>query len=148
MAEGLDGFEVLDADGMVLGRLAATVAKMLLEGRTIALVNAEKAIITGRRSTVVGRYKVRRGLQDKANPEHSPHWPRRPDLLVKRIIRGMLPYRRARGKSAYGRLRVFIGVPEGLKNVKPIKIEIKSLDEVYSKYVTVEEVSKLLGYTR
>lgn len=148
MDGNLDGYEVVDAEGMVLGRLATAVAKMLIEGKKVALINAEKAIITGNKNTIVARYNVRRNLQNKANPEHSPHWPRRPDLLVKRIIRGMLPYRKPKGKSAYSRLRVFINVPEGLKNVKPITVNVKSLDDVFSKYITVEEVSRLLGYTK
>ena len=89
MRNDLKGYEVIDAENLVLGRMGTSVAKMLMQGRKVAIVNAEKAIITGNRSVIVARYNTRRNLQEKENPEHSPHWPRRPDLLVKRIIRGL-----------------------------------------------------------
>src|SRR5208283_3118888 len=85
-------YVVYDAKDKVLGRLASTVAKELLNGKKVAVVNAERAFITGTKKVIVKRYKVRLNLQEKENPEHSPYWPRRPDMLVRRIIRGMLPY--------------------------------------------------------
>ncbi len=139
-------YVVIDADGAVLGRLGTATAKMLLQGKRVAVINSEKAIITGNWKTTLSRYKTRRGLQEKENPEHSPKWPRRPDFLVKRIVRGMLPYRKPSGKEAYKRLMVFIGVPEELKDTKPIDIKIKSTKDVYSKYSTVSEISGLLGF--
>lgn len=138
--------EVINASGLVLGRLCTTVAKMLLSGKRIAVVNAEKVIITGDRKVIVSRYFVRRNLLEKENPEHSPKWSRRPDFLVKRIIRGMLPYKKPRGKTAYKGLYVFIGIPDELKKVKPIDIKVKSIKDIYIKYTTIDEVSKSLGY--
>ncbi len=142
----LKDVDVIDANGLVLGRLCATVAKMLLSDKDIAVVNAEKAVMTGDKKSIVSRYYVRRNLQEKENPEHSPKWSRRPDFLVKRIIRGMLPYKKSKGKTAFKRLYVFIGTPNELKQEKPIDIKIKSIEDVYTKYMTVGEVSKLLGY--
>ena len=137
---------VIDAEGTVLGRLGTATAKMLLNGNKVAVINSEKAVITGNWKNTLDRYKTRRGLQEKENPEHSPKWPRRPDFLVKRIVRGMLPYRKSTGKEAYKRLRVFVGIPEEFKNAKPIDIKIKGVKEVYSKYTSVKEISGRLGY--
>jgi large subunit ribosomal protein L13 len=139
-------YVVIDAEGAVLGRLGTATAKMLLGGKKVAVINAEKAVITGNWKNTLGKYKTRRGLQEKENPEHSPKWPRRPDFLVKRIVRGMLPYRKPSGKEAYKRLTVFIGVPEELNGAKPIDIKIKGTKEVYSKYSTVNEIAGMLGY--
>lgn len=139
---------VFDAKDKVLGRLASTVAKSLLTGKEIAVVNAEEAVISGNRASIAERYRTRLNLQEKANPEHSPYWSRRPDLLVKRIIRGMLPYNRPRGKSAYRRLRVYIGVPDELKSAKPIEIKTKEPKKIYVGFVRVGELSALLGYDR
>src|SRR5579875_1660977 len=107
---------VFDANDKVLGRLASTAAKNLLQGKSVAVINAENAVISGNKHTIAARYRTRLNLIEKANPEHSPYWSRRPDMLVKRIIRGMLPYNRPRGKSAYRRLKVYIGVPDELRS--------------------------------
>jgi len=145
--ENFNEYEVYDAKDKVLGRLSSIVAKKLLEGKKIAVVNAEKMIITGNRSVIIEKYKTRVNLRERSNPEHSPYWPRRPDLFVKRIIRGMLPYhKKTTGKEAYKRLRVFMGVPEALKNAKIISIDAKSPKDIYSDYMYVSELSEQLGY--
>ncbi len=138
--------EVYDASGMVLGRLASIVAKQLVLGKNVAVVNAGRAVISGKAGVLASRYRTRLNLKESENPEHSPYWSRRPDMLVKRIIRGMLPYRRPKGKEAYSRLRVFTNVPEGLKGTKPVELEMKNPAHIYTGYVTVGELSKLLGY--
>ena len=140
---------VYDGKDKILGRLASTVAKQLLLGKNIAVVNAEQCIISGSKESILSKYKARVDLIEKANPEHSPYWPRRSDLLVKRIIRGMLPYhKKPSGKAAYKRLRVYIGIPEELKGTKPIEIETKNPKELYVSSMKVSEVSKLLGYSK
>ena len=142
-------FIVYDAKDKVLGRLASTVAKDLLKGRSVVVVNADKAFISGSKSAIVARYKVRLGLQEKENPEHSPHWPRRPDMFVRRIIRGMLPYhKKPSGKAAFKRLRVFSGVPAELATRKPAEIKTKEPKSMYVGYLYIGELSKLLGYNR
>jgi large subunit ribosomal protein L13 len=139
-------YDVYDAEGKVLGRLASTVAKQLSQGRTVAVVNASKAVISGNGNVIAARYKIRLNLKESENPEHSPYWSRRPDMLVKRIIRGMLPYRHPKGKAAYRRLRVFMGVPDELKASKPIELNMKDPNRIYTGYITVAELSNLLGY--
>ena len=139
---------VFDADAKVLGRLASTVAKTLLNGKDVVVVNSEKAVISGSKRVIVERYKTRVDLKEKANPEHSPYWSRRPDFLVKRIIRGMLPYRKATGWTAYKRLRVFMGVPEQFSKAKMMEIESKDPKAMYAGHMTVAELSRLLGYDR
>ncbi|MEM0154427.1 MAG: 50S ribosomal protein L13 [Methanothrix sp.] len=137
---------VYDADGQVLGRIASIIAKNLLEGKDIAVVNAEKAIISGKRKPMSAKYRTRLNLQEKENPEHSPYWSRRPDMLFKRIVRGMLPYRRPRGKEAFRKLRVFMGEPEVLKSKDRIKPKIKTGKEIYAGYITLKDLSSTLGY--
>ncbi len=137
---------VLDAKGKVLGRVASNAAKLLLDGNDVILLNAEKAMISGHRRDIVHKYKRKVELKDKANPEHSPYISRRPDFFVKRVIRGMLPYQRPRGKAAFKHLRVYVGVPEGLKDKKTNDIKIKSSKETFEDSITVGELSEFLGY--
>ena len=137
---------VIDCDAKILGRLASHVAKLLLKGNKVVLVNAERSAISGHASGIVAEYKRRVELQDKANPEHSPYWSRRPDFLVKRIVRGMLPYKKAKGKEAYGRLRVYVGIPAEFSKAKFEKVQVKERQEAYESSITVKELSEGLGY--
>ncbi len=140
---------VYDAKDKVLGRLASTVAKELLNGKSVAVINAEKAFISGNKLMIAARYKVRLRLQEKENPEHSPYWSRRPDMLVRRIIRGMLPYhKKPSGKAAYKRLRVYSGVPKELNGHKAIQVETKGPKNMFVGYVYIEDLATTLGHDK
>jgi large subunit ribosomal protein L13 len=142
-------YVVFDAKDKVLGRLASTVAKELLGGKKVAIINAEQSIISGNKKLIKKKYKTRLDLQEKENPEHSPYWSRRPDFLVKRVVRGMLPYhKKTTGRDAYKRLMVFVGTPEAFKGMKPIEIKTKDPKMLYTGYVRVSELSEMLGYQR
>src|SRR5665647_3512969 len=82
---------VIDANGLILGRLASTVAKQLLSGDDkIYIVNAEKAIISGSKAATLREYRETR---ERGATEFGPYFPKRPDRILKRTIRGMLPYK-------------------------------------------------------
>ncbi len=133
--------DVIDASGCVAGRLASTVAKELLKGKEIAIVNAEKALITGDRKYVTGTFmeKVRRG-----DPYHGPFYPKVPDRMLRRIIRGMVPYKKPRGKDAMKRLKVYISVPDELRDAEARKLAVTYRTQE-RKCLTLEEISKRVG---
>lgn len=108
----------IDANGAVVGRLGARVAKLLLAGQQVEITNADKAVMVGSLSVARGKYQSRRLQQNKRTPEDSPVWPRRPHLLLRRMIRGMLPHKSQRGRDAYARLKVTSGASEGAKTSK------------------------------
>ncbi|HDJ50961.1 MAG TPA: 50S ribosomal protein L13 [Thermoprotei archaeon] len=135
----LDNVTVIDATGHILGRLASIVAKRLLNGEKIVIVNAEKAIISGKREMVFEKYKQKRDI----GSHRGPFFPRMPHLIVKRTIRGMLPYKQEKGKRALKNLRVYIGVPKELEGRKFEEIPEAKREVRY--YVTVEELSRWLG---
>ncbi len=101
---------VINGDGLLLGRLASLVAQRGLAGEEIAIVNAEKAIISGSRARVLANYRHKRE-RGASGDRWGPFVPRRPDHLMKRTIRGMLPYKRPRGAEAMKRIRCYVGVP-------------------------------------
>jgi large subunit ribosomal protein L13 len=140
-----EDFTVIDASGHILGRLSSKIAKRLLSGERIVVVNAEKAVITGDRYMVFERYKEK---YDRGSKEKGPYFPRHPERIFKRTVRGMLPWKTSRGRDAYRRLRVFMGVPEELKDREFEKIEDALLEKVSKtdKYVTLAEVSRYLGF--
>jgi len=137
---------IINAEGLILGRLASKVAKMLLEGEEIVIVNADKAIITGNREDIFAKYKQRTELRTRSNPRRGPFYPKRSDEIVRRTVRGMLPWKTDRGRKAYRRLKVYAGVPREFqgKEFETI-IEADASRIATPKYVTVGEVAKFLG---
>ncbi len=129
---------------MIFGRLASQIAKKLVRGEEIHLVNAEKLIVVGNPKEIGQRYLTKRGLKNKGTPEHSPVWSRVPHLLVKRMIRGMLPMKSSRGKAALAKLKVYKGNPKNLQ--VSMKIENAEYDGI-SRHITVYEICKGIGYT-
>src|SRR5579872_5110993 len=126
---------VIDGNDKVLGRIPSKIAKLLLQGNTVHVINAENIVISGHLPNIYARYKQLMELKNKANPEHSPYWSRRPDLFVKRVIRGMLPYKKPKGKEAYKNLRVYIAIPDELKAKKISKMESKSPSDIFENVV-------------
>ena len=82
----------------------------------------------------------------RGEPHHGPNFPRRPDLLVKRTIRGMLPYKQYKGESALKRIKCYIGKPENL-NENPITIEKIGKGKLKNtKFMTLLDLSRSIGY--
>jgi len=138
--------KVIDGTDLSLGRMGARVAKYLLNGEEVVILNAEKVAIAGRLEEIVDKYKRRRERKDKANPEHSAKTPRRPDLFVKRAVRGMLPFKSSRGREAFKRLRVYMGEPEKFKGVERMGLPEASCRGVKGRYYSVKEICERLGY--
>ena len=106
---------VVDASGVILGRLASYIAKRILNGEEIIVVNAEKAVISGSKKHTKDAFKTRLGRRTLGSQTKAPKHPRRPEMYVRRVVRGMLPWKKPQGKIAYRRLKVYVGVPQALK---------------------------------
>jgi large subunit ribosomal protein L13 len=137
------GQTVIDAEGLILGRMASVVAKRLLEGERIDIVNAEGAVVSGKRLQVI---KERKEFLEVGGPTKGPFHYRKPNAIVRRTIRGMLPHRKPRGRDAYSRLRVHIGVPRKLGGVEAESIEVAHVDRLRGRYITVGEIAKNIGW--
>ena len=111
-----DNSIIINAEDAIIGRLASIVAKRLLSGEQIIVVNAEKALISGKPQSIAKKYLERYHIKTKSNPLRGPFHPRNPDQILKRTIRGMLPYQKSRGKEAYKRLKVFNNLPKLFEN--------------------------------
>jgi large subunit ribosomal protein L13 len=132
---------VINAENLILGRLASHVAKLLLSGEEVTIVNAEKVVITGSKKQIMDDYHKKR---DIGGVRKGPYYPRTPDRILRRTVRGMIPYKKPSGKKAYHRLKVYIGVPKDLKDEKLNTVKSAScVDKI--KYVELGEVSRQLG---
>ncbi len=134
--------KVIDGTDIILGRMATKVAKFALTGEEVVIVNCEKVVIVGKKSEVIAKYKLR-----SARGTHStgPFLHRGPDRIVRRTIRGMIPYKTKDGKAAYQRVMCYVGVPTNisLDKVETIDANINNTKNI--NYITIGEIGKLLG---
>ncbi len=136
--------KIYNGEGVILGRLATVVAKDVLLGEEVRVVNCEKVIISGRKENTFVREKQRRDR--KGYPLKSAKHSRLPDRFVRRTIRGMLPWKNARGREAFKRVMCYIGMPAQM-NVKDLIIIKNGLVSKLPtlRYTTVGEVCRHLG---
>lgn len=132
---------IVNAEGAIAGKLAAFVAKQLLLGETVDIINAEKAVITGNKAFLHEKFQHRR---DRGDPHHGPYFPRNAHMILKRMIRGMLPWKNTRGREAYRHVKCHLGVPQDLFGKEAVKREDVSKLQT-RKFLTLYELAKLLG---
>ena len=134
---------IINAKNMVLGRLGTFVAKKSLLGEEVQIVNCKDAVIIGKKDVVLKKYRER---QERTTPRKGPFIPKTADRFVKRTIRGMLPYKKERGREAFRRIICYKSVPESLKN-KEIQ-DTSSFNVLHTKnvnFVNVQDICKHLG---
>ncbi len=136
---------VIDAKGAVVGRLASHTAKLALDGKSVSIINIGDSVITGDSIKIEEKYLARRHLHNKSNPENSVKWPRRPDLLFKKIVSGMLPKHSPRQKLALSRIKVYLGHPHGLA-VEPKPDPKAGHRKITAKYITLTQLCNQLGW--
>ena len=142
---------IINAEGHTLGRLLAFAAKQALLGETVIIVNVEKMLVSGDRDEIFNRYLDRLKWKNKMNYRKGPFHQKRPDKFVRKAIRGMLPYKKTRGREAYKRIMTYIGIPEyeikETHNIDVKKQEIQNLDNIKKGVTgdTVEEICKFIG---
>jgi large subunit ribosomal protein L13 len=137
---------IVDIANCIAGRTCSRISKLLLEGNKVSIINAEKAMISGNRYKTIDTYKEDLEISSVTNPIHGPFHPRRPDTILTKMVRGMIPKRKASGIEAFKQLRVYIGVPEKLSREEPKIFEDCKIRNPESYYITVGDVAKQIGW--
>jgi large subunit ribosomal protein L13 len=134
---------IISADGLIIGRMASIVAKRLMSGEEVIIVNAEKAVLSGKKKSKLTKAKE---FLEVGYPEKGPFHYKRPDRIVRKTVRGMLPFKQPKGKQAYKRLKVFIGIPAELKDQKTETLAHAQASKLACPYFTVGEFAKEIGW--
>lgn len=134
---------IIDAKDLIMGRMASVVAKRAMLGEEVKIVNAELAVISGSRETTFERFRHMRF--DRTTPRKGPFISRLPHLLLRRLIRGMLPYDRNKGRLAYRRIRCYTGVPKELEGKAETLPAADYRKLPHRKFVRIGEISAFLG---
>lgn len=134
---------VVNAENKVLGRLASDVARKAKDGEEVIVVNADKAVISGDEEEVKADYKQK---HDRGTRHDGPYYPKAPDRILKRTVRGMLPYKSSEGKEAFERVKTYLGVPDEFEEAE--ELDVKEGNELKQRnYVKLSEVSRFMGWT-
>jgi large subunit ribosomal protein L13 len=135
----------VNADGLIVGRMSSNIAKRLLNGENVIILNAEKAIYSGKRKSKIAEAHV---FLEVGAPERGPFHYRRPDRMLKKTVRGMLPCRQPKGKMALKRLKVFMGVPLEFKDQSTIQFEEAQASKLKGPSFTLGELAKEIGWNQ
>ncbi|MGC9210110.1 MAG: 50S ribosomal protein L13 [Acidilobus sp.] len=147
LKQAAENYLIIDGEGAILGRMASFIAKRLLAGQRIVVVNAEKVAVSGDPTRLIQFYKdTVLGVRSHYSHKWRPKRPRSPQQLVRRAVRGMLP-KTPKGERALKGLRVYVGVPKEFAG-KAVKLpeEMTVVKLRRAKYATLGEIARQLGW--
>jgi large subunit ribosomal protein L13 len=136
---------LINADGLILGRMASIIAKKLLNGEKVIIINAAKAVISGKKKSKIAEAKK---FLEVGSPRRGPFHYRRPDRILKKTVRGMLPFKQPKGKKALKKLKVFINMPENLRDPQAVSIQEAQASKLSGPYFTLAELAKEIGWNQ
>ena len=138
---------LVDGSDLIAGRLCSNVAKLLLQGNRVSIVNCDKIMISGKRNSIIEEYKTFLKIASIINPKHGPFHPRRPDTIISRMVRGMLPRTKPSGQAALKRLRAYIGIPNELRSLEKIQFDKAKIRRTNAYYTSMAELGRTIGWT-
>lgn len=134
---------LVNADGQIVGRMCSKIAKLLLNGEEVIILNAEKAVFSGKKKSKIAEAHL---FLEVGAPERGPFHYRRPDRFLRKTVRGMVPFKQPKGKSAYKRLKVFMGVPAEFKDQKMISFDDAQSTNLKGPHFTLAELATEIGW--
>ncbi|MDH5416041.1 MAG: 50S ribosomal protein L13 [Nitrosopumilus sp.] len=139
---------VVDGTDHIAGRLASNVAKLLIQGNRVSVVNCEKIMMSGTRANQIKEAREFLEINSIINYKHGPVHYRRPDTMMAKMIRQMLPFdRKPSGKESYQRLRTYIGSPKEIKSLEKIQFEKAIIKRSAANYTSIGELCRVIGWT-
>jgi len=137
---------IVDGTNQIAGRLCSHVAKMLINGSRVSIVNSENIMFSGSKEMVIEEYRKFLEIASITNPKFGPFHPRRPDTMITKMVRGMLPKNKPSGQTALKRLRAYLGVPNELKSKKTIQFDDAKIRKPAPYYTTLGDLGRTVGW--
>lgn len=135
---------IINAEGLVVGRLASNIARKVIGKELVTIVNAEKAIVVGTKSSIMPKYQQRVNAAVKSNPHYGPKYDRIPSKMLKRSIKGMLPKKSKTNEKLLKQIKVYNKVPNTVNITKAETIE-KIKYSQKGDFMYLHEIAKELG---
>jgi large subunit ribosomal protein L13 len=128
---------VVDADGMVLGRLASEVAKILRgkhkpiftphmdTGDHVIVINAEKVRVTGRKAEQKTYFRHTGYMGHDRQIPFATMLAKHPERIIEKAVYGMLPKSSLAKQSIRMKLRVYAGAehPHAAQQPQPLTLQ-------------------------
>jgi len=134
---------LVNAEGLIVGRMCSKIAKLLINGEEVVVLNAEKAVFSGKRKSKIAEAHL---FLEVGAPERGPFHYRRPDRFLRKTVRGMLPFKQPKGKSAYKRLKCYMGIPKELKGKEMLTFTEASAANLKGPHFTLGELATEIGW--
>src|SRR5919202_2363575 len=145
---------LVDADGVVLGRLASEVAKRLRgkhkpnfaphldTGDHVVVINASKVLLTGNKIAHKTYYRHSGYPGGLTEVPYSKLMSTRPELAIEKAVKGMLPSNRL-GRAMLKKLKVYAGADHPHEAQNPKRLELGQVVAPHNpeQAHTVEEVT-------
>ncbi len=136
----------VDASGQIAGRMCSNVAKLLLNGGRVIVVNADRTLFSGQRRSVMQGWFDYLKIASIVHPKHGPFHSRTPEGILTRMIRGMVPRNKTKGLSAMRRLRVYSGIPKDYAKLKFEGFENATATKPAAYYIPLSEIAARIGW--
>jgi large subunit ribosomal protein L13 len=134
---------LVNAEGQIVGRMCSKIAKLLLNGEEVTILNAEKAVFSGKKKSKVAEAHL---FLEVGAPARGPFHYRRPDRYLRKTVRGMVPFKQPKGKTAYKRLKVFMGVPAEFRDQKMLSFDDAQSTDLKGPHFTLAELATEIGW--
>jgi len=121
------------------------VAKRAIEGQDVIILNVSKAVISGEKKSILQGVKVKLKTRTLASQEKGPVHPRKPENYARRVLRGMLPFKKAAGKKAYKRVRVYADMPHRYSEELRQTVHGAEASKLKCHYMLLEDLSREIG---
>ena len=132
--------KLIDASNQIAGRLASRISKLLMGGTMVDVINIENAVLSGKPTKLADKFQEYLRKGSLINPKYGPIHYRRPDMLFRKMVRGMLPRRKKKGTEALSRLRAYIGHPSSVKGT-PVRFDDADVSRLSGDYTTLGELA-------
>ena len=133
---------IIDAKDLIVGRIATVAAKAALLGEKVDIINCEDAVVSGKKDHIHADTKQRLEL----GTFKGPFLPRMPDRFVRRVIRGMLPYKQPKGRAAFDRIMCYIGTPAEFAGKETEKLPGAHISKTGTlHYLRIKDITSKIG---
>jgi len=113
---------IIDARDHIMGRLASTVAKHLMMGTRIIVLRCERIVMSGHLIRNKLKMKYFRNKKMNTNPRRGPFQYLAPSRMFYRVVRGMIPHKKPKGKRMLALFNCYDGCPPRYQHIRKVRV--------------------------
>ena len=136
---------VVDAKLMLVGRLSSNVAKLLINKNKVIVVNADEALFSGSKKSIINKFTKKLEIGSITHPRHNPKHYKTSHGILKRVIRGMIPISKPSGITAIKNLKVYDGKPDNIDVSNKTIFKNVQITKPLPFYTSLHDISYILN---